>query len=542
MSTLETDYLVIGSGAAGLTFAIKAAKTGSVIIVTKRDRFESNSNYAQGGIASVMSDADSFSEHVKDTLEAGAGLCHNDAVELTVRQGPKAIQELIDYGVKFTRSDSSNNDLDLGKEGGHSHRRIIHAGDITGQEVKKVLISNIDSTPAIKVLEYHTAIDLITTRKLGMEGQNSVLGAYVLNVNQNKVITIKAKVTILASGGAGKVYLYTSNPDIATGDGIAIAYRAGARIKNLEFVQFHPTCLYHPDAKSFLISEALRGEGGILRLKDGSDFIYKYHSRGSLAPRDSVAKAIDFELKKSGDDCVYLDMTKKSRQFLMKRFPNIFKKCMEFGIDMSRDLIPVVPAAHYFCGGVDSDLNGRTSLDRLYVCGEVSCTGLHGANRLASNSLLEALVFADIAAQSSLTYIEQDYPKIPYIPLWNVGSAVDSDETVVVSQNWDEIRRLMWNYVGIVRSNKRLERARRRIEILRQEIHQYYWDFVITNDLIELRNIATVAELIINFALYRKESRGLHFNLDYPDRRDDLWQRDSVYENGRFVEGELLCV
>jgi len=539
--TREVDYLVIGSGIAGLMFALKASKTGNVLILTKRNISESNSNYAQGGIASVMSGTDSFADHVKDTLAAGCGLCRRDIVEKTIRQGPSAIRDLMNYGVKFSYKDKTNGELDLGKEGGHSHRRIIHAGDITGHEVKKALIDAISRISNIEVLEYHTAIDLITAKKLGIEGQNSVLGVYALDINSKTVITVKSKVTVLASGGAGKVYLYTTNPDIATGDGIAMACRAGARIKNLEFVQFHPTCLYHPSAKSFLISEAVRGEGAILRLKDGTEFMKNYHLMESLAPRDIVAQAIDSELKKTGDDFVYLDITSRNKDFIIKRFPNIYETCLQYGIDITKDMIPVVPAAHYFCGGVESDWFGKTNLKRLYACGEVSCTGLHGANRLASNSLLEALIFSCNSAESAKEIVSRDYPANVRIPEWNPGTAVDSYENVVVSNNWDEIRRFMWNYVGIVRSNKSLERAKRRIVLMQQEIHQYYWDFVITNDLIELRNIATVAELIIDFALYRKETRGLHYNIDYPEKRDDLWLRESVYENGKFIEGEMLC-
>ncbi|MDX9702664.1 MAG: L-aspartate oxidase [Candidatus Auribacterota bacterium] len=542
MSTKETDYLVIGSGIAGLMFALKASVHAKVMILTKREMTESNSNYAQGGIASVMSDTDSFDEHIRDTLSAGAGLCHRDIVENTIRQGPERIRELINYGVQFTTREENRNEFDLGKEGGHSHRRIMHAGDITGKEVKKVLIDVVKQNTNIEVYENHIAIDLITTKKLGLSGSNMVVGAYALNNATNDVLTIKSKVTVLATGGAGKVYLYTTNPDIATGDGIAMAYRAGAMIKNLEFVQFHPTCLFHPKAKSFLISEAVRGEGAILRLKDGTDFMKKYHHMGSLAPRDVVAQTIDFELKKRGDDCVFLDITHKPKSFIQQRFPNIYNKCLQYGIDMSSDLMPVVPAAHYFCGGVASDWNGLTSLERLYVCGEVSCTGLHGANRLASNSLLEALVFAHNASESSQHYVANDYPAdVQSIPAWDKRKAVDSDENVVVSNNWDEIRRFMWNYVGIVRSNKRLERAKHRIELLQKEIHEYYWDFVVTNDLIELRNIATVAELIIRFALHRKESRGLHYNLDYPERNNESWCKDTVYENKSFIEGEALC-
>ncbi len=532
---MESDYLVIGSGIAGLMFALKASETARVLIVTKRGCFDSNSNYAQGGIASVMSETDSFDNHFNDTCKAGAGLCDKEIVKKTIRQGPDSIKELIKYGVKFTLSDGVGGGLDLGREGGHSHRRILHVGDMTGQKVKEALIGAVKKNPRIKVLEYHVAIDLITTKKTANMSENSVLGIYALDIKGNSVITIKSKVTVLASGGAGKVYLYTTNPDIATGDGLAMAYRAGARIKNLEFVQFHPTCLYHPDAKSFLISEAVRGEGAVLRLKDGSPFMKNYHPMADLAPRDIVARAIDTELKKSGDDCVYLDITSKGKDFIDKRFPGISEKCRQFGIRIDKDLIPVVPAAHYFCGGVESDWNGKTNIDRLFVCGEVSCTGLHGANRLASNSLLEALVFANNAAKESKKTLAKPYPDDIEIQPWDSGCATDSDETVMVSHNWDEIRRLMWNYVGIVRSNKRLDRAKRRIEILQREIQQYYWDFVITNDLIELRNIATVAEMIIKFARHREESRGLHYTLDYPERKDEYWLVDSVYEDGKFV-------
>ncbi|MCB1196446.1 L-aspartate oxidase [bacterium] len=535
----ETDYLIIGSGIAGITAALRASETGSVLLITKRTTIDSNSNYAQGGIASVMSDVDTFEDHISDTMICGADLCHESVVETIVRSGPDAIRKLMDYGVEFSKRPQNKTELDLGKEGGHSHRRIIHAGDITGHEVKKVLIQRLLERPNVTVKEYHSAVDLITSKKVGHNKENTVLGAYVLDIKNHQVITIKSKVTILASGGAGKVYLYTTNPDVATGDGIAMAYRAGARIKNLEFVQFHPTCLYHHEAKSFLISEAVRGEGAVLRLKDGSSFMEKYHPMGSLAPRDIVARAIDFEMKRTGDDCVYLDITAKSKSFIQARFPNIYTECLKFGIDMSTGYIPVVPAAHYFCGGVASDLFGRTNLKNLFVCGEVACTGLHGANRLASNSLLEALVMASNVVDVAQQIVKTEKPPLFDLPHWNTGKAVDSDETVIVSHNWDEIRRFMWNYVGIVRSNKRLERAKRRIDILKQEIDEYYWDFVITNDLIELRNIATVAELIIQFALHRKESRGLHYNIDYPES-DNEWLEDSIYENGKFLEGALL--
>lgn len=541
---IKTDFLIIGSGIAGLSFALKVAALGSVAIVTKKDRIESSTNYAQGGIAVVMSGDDSFEDHIRDTLTAGDGLCHEDVVQMVVEEGPARIEELIALGVPFSRSRSGGTrDFDLGREGGHSKRRIIHASDFTGREVEKVLVARIETDPRIKIFENHVAIDLITKSKFSGGDSPSpggeddeCWGAYVLDNESKDVHTFLASIVLLATGGAGKVYLYTSNPDIATGDGIAMAYRAGASIADVEFVQFHPTCLYHREAKNFLISEALRGEGGRLTLVNGSSFMEKYHALEELAPRDVVARAIDLELKKSGEEYVLLDISHREADFVRNRFPNIHQKCLEFGYDITRMPIPVVPAAHYMCGGVVTDKNGATDIGGLYACGETACTGLHGANRLASNSLLEALVFGHRAAVRAAEEFPDRQEGRMSVPPWNPGGAVDSDESVVVSHNWDEIRRLMWHYVGIVMSNKRLARAARRIELLQDEIKGYYWDFIITKDLIELRNIATVAELIIRCAKERKESRGLHYNIDYPSRDDLQWKKDITIKEGRITE------
>ncbi len=526
----QFDFLVLGSGIAGLSFALKVAPRGRVGIVTKKNRAESNTNYAQGGIAAVTSKEDSFELHVRDTLEAGAGLCKEEVVRTIVQEGPARIEELMALGMHFSeravpRSQGAR-ELDLGKEGGHSKRRILHAKDVTGREIERALLAAIAAQPGVEIFENHLVIDLITTEKLGVDGPNRCLGVYVLDKASGQVETFAASQVLLATGGCGKVYLYTTNPDIATGDGVAMAYRAGAAVANMEFIQFHPTCLFHPRAKSFLISEAVRGEGGVLKSLEGVEFMDAHHPLKSLAPRDIVARAIDSEMKRSGSDHVLLDITHKPARFLIDRFPNIYQTCLQFGIDITKEPLPVVPAAHYQCGGVLTDVDGATEIAGLYAVGEVACTGLHGANRLASNSLLEALVCAHRSARRALAH---STPAPPLkIPAWQSGHAHNADELVVVSHNWDEIRRLMWDYVGIVRTNKRLRRAQSRIANLQQEIQEYYWDFIVTSDLLELRNIATVAELIVASALGRPESRGLHYNLDYPEPNPEWARRDTI--------------
>jgi L-aspartate oxidase len=528
-----SDILVIGSGLAGLGYALKVADFARVNLITKKGLTETSTSKAQGGIAAVLGPDDRFEYHIQDTLTVGEGLSHPDIVELVVRQGPERIRELIDMGAHFDVG--KDNGYDLGREGGHSHRRVIHAQDMTGAEIERILSEKALAHPNIRVFEHRMGVDLITRQRLVRRGavvanaEESCLGAYVLNTMTGEVDTFMAAITLLATGGVGKVYLYTSNPDIATGDGISMAYRAGAWIGNMEFVQFHPTCLYHPAAKNFLISEALRGEGAILIDRAGQAFMEKYHPLKDLAPRDTVARAIDLEMKKTGADCVYLDISHKPADFVKSRFPNIYHECQKFGIDITTEPIPVVPAAHYMCGGVKTDAWGRTTISNLFAVGEVSMTGLHGANRLASNSLLEALVFSHQAAQVAKETLPVllAKPAAP-APEWNPFGATDSEEAVVVSHNWDEIRRFMWNYVGIVRTDRRLLRAQHRIDLIKQEIDEYYWNFIITSDLLELRNIATVADLIIRMALWRKESRGLHYNLDYPQMDDEKFHKDTV--------------
>lgn len=525
MTQKNFDFLVIGSGMAGLTFALKTARLGTVAIITKKQRAESNTNYAQGGIAAVMADDDSFDLHVNDTLNAGAGLCREDVVRTIVGEGPALVRELIELGVRFTAGETPDQQFDLGREGGHTKRRILHAGDITGREIERALLHAVASQPNITVFENVLAVDLITSRKLKLDGPNRCLGCYALNDQTKEVEVFAATNTLLASGGCGKVYLYTSNPDIASGDGVAMAYRAGATIANMEFIQFHPTCLYHPRAKSFLISEAVRGEGALLRGADGQRFMDRYDKQAELAPRDIVARAIDAEMKKTGADCVWLDISHRDADYIKQRFPNIYTRCLEFGFDMTREPLPVVPAAHYQCGGVVTNVDGETGIAGLFAAGEVGCTGLHGANRLASNSLLEALVVAHRAAakvkDGGTERKERVELQDPFnshsLPAWESGNAANLDELVVITHNWDEIRRCMWDYVGIVRTDKRLLRARSRIQNLQSEINQFYWDYKLTPDLVELRNLALVAELIIECALQRKESRGLHYTLDYPE-------------------------
>lgn len=539
MKIIDCDYLVLGSGIAGLMSALHLARHGRVLVVTKKGRAESNTNYAQGGIACVMDSDDSFAQHVRDTLDAGAGLCDEAVVREIVSNGPERIAELERFGLHFSgESGKEGRTYDLGREGGHSQRRVLHAGDITGQAVERVLLAQAQMDPSISMLDHCMVIDLITTGWLaghGVTGGRSVLppadnrcvGVYALDENTREIFAIRAAATVLATGGGGKVYLYTSNPDIATGDGVAMAWRAGVPIKNMEFIQFHPTILHHPKAKSFLISEAVRGEGAVLVDGEGKPFMDAYDPRGSLAPRDIVARAIDREMKLSGAPSVYLDIRHHAADFLINRFPNIYARCLSLGIDMARDLIPVVPAAHYFCGGVEATVDGRTAMPGLFACGEVACTGLHGANRLASNSLLEALVCAAKMGEHLGGMARHDVRSI-HIPGWEYGAAVPSDESIVLEHNWNEVRTCMWDYVGIVRSDKRLERAARRIRNLRQEIRQYYLDYLVTPDILELRNIADVGELIIRSAQLRRESRGLHYNIDFPDKNEQVERRDTI--------------
>jgi len=513
----EYDVLIIGSGAAGLSLALTLAEHTKVLILSKGPLESGSTAYAQGGISAVLSENDSFDSHVDDTLNAGGGLCDIETVRFTVKHAPERIAWLIEQGVPFTQIKNKQGKLEyhLTREGGHSHRRVIHAEDATGHAVVASLIPKVIAHPNIDVLERHISIDLITGKKLGYQTQRC-LGAYIFNIDTGKILAIRSRFTILATGGAGKAYLYTSNPDSSTGDGIAMSWRAGCRVANMEFIQFHPTCFYHPDAKSFLISEAVRGEGGQLLLPDGSRFMDKFDKRAELAPRDIVARAIDHEMKRLGCDYVFLDISHKSADFITQHFPNIYQKCLDFGYDMTCEPIPVVPAAHYTCGGVVTNHDGQTDVAGLYAVGEVAFTGLHGANRMASNSLLECLVFAHAAAENILQQFD-NVPYPPQVPEWDESRVTDSDEEVVVSHNWEELRRFMWDYVGIVRTTKRLQRAKHRIDLLLREIDEYYSNFHITNDLLELRNLTQVSDLIIRSALMRKESRGLHYTLNYPN-------------------------
>ncbi len=524
---VKTDVLVVGSGLAGLYLSLLVAERATVAVVTKKRASESNTNYAQGGIASVLDPRDSPELHVADTLRAGAGLCREGIVRLVVREGPRLVRALAEMGVPFVRTAGR---FDLGREGGHSRRRIVHALDQTGRAVEETLMGRARRHPRVRLFENHVAVDLVTVSKASgrAERGDPVLGAYVLDTRTGAVDVFRARVTVLATGGAGKVYLYTTNPDVATGDGIAIAFRAGATVGNLEFVQFHPTCLYHPRAKSFLITEAVRGEGAVLTTLDGKPFMHRYHRQRSLAPRDVVARAIDAEMKRRGEKHVLLDATAIPRARFRARFPNIDAKCRAFGVDPTSEPIPVVPAAHYMCGGVKTDRDGRTSLRHLFACGEVALTGLHGANRLASNSLLEALVFAERAAIAVRRELDAGGFSEAAIPRWSPGRARESREWVTLDHAWDAVRRLMWDYVGIVRTSERLELARRRLRTLRREIEEHYWRYLLSADLVELRNIALVGELIVRCAVRRKESRGLHYILDFPERDDGHWAHDTL--------------
>jgi len=567
------DFLVVGAGLAGLSFALEVAEHGQVIVLAKDEPARSNTAWAQGGIAAVWDESDSIDQHVDDTIQAGVLLADEPAVRSILEEGPAAVRQLIDWGVQFTRSaelngaehqgprpgsaSSADEDYDLTREGGHSARRVLHSGDLTGREIQRAMLAAIEDHPRIQLLSHHVAIDLITERKMArhsvkrrlglmgpeverrygpggpegwMPGQpDRCRGVYALDSRTGVVEVFQAGVTLLATGGAGKVYRYTSNPDLATGDGMAMAYRAGAILANMEFVQFHPTCLYHPQAKTFLLSEAIRGEGGVLRLPDGRDFMQGVHPLASLAPRDVVAREIDAQIKRHGLECVLLDVTHLDASFLRSRFPGIDARLRQLGLDMTQEPIPVVPAAHYFCGGVVVDSEGRTLLQGLLAAGEVSCTGLHGANRLASNSLLEAVVYGRRAAHTAVQLRDEaTASKLQEIPPWDCGQARDPDELVVIAHTWDEIRRLMWNYVGIVRTDRRLLRAQARIGLIKEEIQTYYWDFTVTRDLVELRNLVTVAELVIRSALGRRESRGLHYNLDCSERDDTNWRRKTL--------------
>jgi len=527
----EYDFIVIGSGAGGLSAALKAARHGRVVMVTKKSAEDSNSSWAQGGIACVQSEEDTFEKHVEDTLIAGAGLCKEDVVRTIVTEGPARIEELVAMGVQFDQREVNGHvEFDLTREGGHSKRRILHHLDTTGKEMSSKLLAAVRAEPKITLLEHHYAIDLITTAKLGLVSEDRVLGLYVLDEVSGEVLTLRSDRIILATGGCGRVYQYTTNPKVATGDGVAMAWRAGAVISNMEFIQFHPTCLYHPKQRSFLITEAMRGEGAVLVGKDGKEFMHKYDPRGSLAPRDIVARAIDHEIKRTGGPCVFLDITSKPADFIIHHFPNIYQTCLSAGIDITKEPIPVVPAAHYQCGGVKTDVQGATSLRGLCAVGEVACTGLHGANRLASNSLLECVVIAHRAVDFLLHKlpVNGDGPQHYELPLWHSGQAQDLDELVVIYHNWDELRRLMWDYVSIVRTTKRLQRAAARLRNLKREVQEFYWNFRVTSELLELRNLVETASLIVDCAVRRHESRGLHYTSDYPKTEEGKEPSDTV--------------
>ena len=533
-----TDVLIIGCGAAGLSLALRLADVARVVVLAKGPLYEGSTYYAQGGVSAVLDAGDSIESHVQDTLIAGAGLCRSDAVRFTVEHGRAVIEWLSEQGVPFTMEANAEGGADyhLHREGGHSHRRIVHAADATGRAIQTTLEKRASQHPRITLRDHYSVVDLIPGRKLGFGG-NRCLGAYVLDRRTGKVEVIAARFVVLATGGASRVYLYSSNPDGSTGDGIAMAWRAGCRVANMEFMQFHPTCLYHPQAKNFLISEAVRGEGGYLLLPDGTRFMRDFDVRMELAPRDIVARAIDHEMKRLGAECVYLDISHKPADFIRSHFPNIHAKCLEYGFDMTQQPIPVVPAAHYTCGGVMTDLRARTDVEGLYAVGEVAFTGLHGANRMASNSLLECLVFAAAAAEDIRSQLESAL-KPPALPAWDESRVTDSDEEVVVSHNWSELRQFMWDYVGIVRTDKRLQRAQHRVELLLREIDEYYGNFRISNNLIELRNLAQVADLIIRSALERKESRGLHYTLDYPKANGSTSPHDTILVPGNFAGKE----
>jgi L-aspartate oxidase len=533
-SQLEADVLVIGSGIAGLSVALHAASFARVLIATKVDALESNTNYAQGGVAAALGEDDALSIHERDTLECGRGLCDPEAVHVLVEDGPTEIMRLVSLGVRFSRDPRDPGRFDLGREGGHSRRRIVHARDRTGNAIERVLLTRARTHPKIKILESHVAVDLILeSRHLGgrkrLPSRDRVWGAYLLDRATGAIVPVAARTTVLATGGCGKVYLYTTNPDIATGDGLAAAFRAGAPVANLEFMQFHPTCLYHPEAKSFLISEAVRGEGAKLLTTDGKPFMHRYHRLRELAPRDTVARAIDFEMKRRGDKYVLLDMARLGKRLLTRRFPHITKRVQELGYDIFHDPVPVVPAAHYMCGGIVTDLEGRTEIPGLYACGEVASTGVHGANRLASNSLLEAMVFSRRAGRAVLRQVIQEpRDRLPRLPAWRLEGAVQAKEQVIFDHNWDALRRVMWDYMGIVRSDERLARAAAMVQVLRDQTESDYWRYRLDADLVELRNVGLVADLIVASARRRRESRGLHYNVDHPKVDDRRFRRDTV--------------